>query len=81
MAGGETNKSTQSFSGGTAAVYIFNLIVGTGALALPAAFSSAGWAAGTVLLVVLAIFSYITATWVVESMSACNAILEIQVCF
>ena len=77
--GGETLKSTQSFSAGTAAVYVFNLIVGTGALALPAAFSSAGWAAATVLLLLLAILSFITATYVVESMAACNAIQRIQV--
>ena len=77
--GGTLVHSTQSFSTGTAAVYIFNLIVGTGALALPAAFSSAGWAAGSVLLLILAIFSFITATWVVESMAACNAIQRIQV--
>ena len=31
-----------SFSSATAAVYIFNLIVGTGALALPRAFQEAG---------------------------------------
>ena len=74
----QTFKSTQSFSAGTAAVYIFNLIVGTGALALPAAFAVAGWASATVLLLVLALLSYITASWVVETMAACNAILNIQ---
>ena len=74
----QTFKSTQSFSAGTAAVYIFNLIVGTGALALPAAFAMAGWASATVLLLVLALLSYITASWVVETMAACNAILNIQ---
>ena len=31
------DQTSGSFSAGTAAVYIFNLIVGTGALALPAA--------------------------------------------
>ena len=34
--------ATPSFSSVTAAVYIFNLIVGTGALALPRAFQDAG---------------------------------------
>ena len=68
-----------SFSPATAAVFIFNLIVGTGALALPNAFASAGWAAATALLGLLAILSFVTATWVVESMAACNAILRIQV--
>ena len=74
----QTFKSTQSFSAGTAAVYIFNLIVGTGALALPAAFAMAGWASATVLLLLLAVLSYITASWVVETMAACNAIVSLQ---
>jgi len=54
MAGDQTSGS---FSAGTAAVYIFNLIVGTGALALPAAFAMAGWASATVLLLLLALLS------------------------
>ena len=76
---GQSLKSSPSFGSGTAAVYVFNLIVGTGALALPAAFAAAGWAAGALLLVVLAALSYITASWVVEAMAACNAIIRIQV--
>jgi len=74
MVGGPAATETQSFSSGTAAIYIFNLIVGTGALALPNAFSLAGWGLGTGLLVLLAVFSYITASFVVESMAACNGI-------
>ena len=72
------DQTSGSFSAGTAAVYIFNLIVGTGALALPAAFAMAGWASATVLLLLLALLSYITASWVVETMAACNAIITIQ---
>ena len=68
----------QTFSSGTAAIYIFNLIVGTGALALPNAFALAGWGLGTGLLLLLALFSYITATFVVESMAACNGIKNIE---
>jgi len=74
MVGAPAATETQSFSSGTAAIYIFNLIVGTGALALPNAFSLAGWGLGTGLLVLLAVFSYITASFVVESMAACNGI-------
>jgi amino acid permease len=70
--------ATPSFTPLTAAIYIFNLIVGTGALALPAAFQSAGWLLGTGLLLVLAAVSYVTAGWVVESMAACNGILAVQ---
>lgn len=34
-------------------VYMFNLIVGTGALTMPKAFASAGWLVSLVLLVFL----------------------------
>ena len=34
-------------------IYIFNLIVGTGALTLPAAFSNAGWALSTFIIILL----------------------------
>ena len=38
----------------------------------------AGWASATVLLLLLALLSYITASWVVETMAACNAIITVQ---
>ncbi|XP_053694923.1 transmembrane protein 104 homolog [Sabethes cyaneus] len=55
-------------------IFIFNLIVGTGALTLPSAFSHAGWLLGTVLIVVLAFASYVTVTFVIETMACANAI-------
>ena len=55
-------------------IYVFNLIVGTGALTLPAAFQCAGFALSTVGIILLALFSYITAGWMVESMACANAI-------
>ena len=54
-------------------MYIFNLIIGVGALSLPQSFSEAGVVLGTVLLVVLASMSYMTATFMVEAMAAANA--------
>ena len=68
----------QTFSSKTAAIYIFNLVVGTGALALPNAFDLAGLGLGTGLLLLLALFSYTTASFVVESMAACNGIKTIE---
>lgn len=56
-------------------IYIFNLIVGTGALTLPAAFHDAGWILSSIILVLLAFMSYLTATFVIESMAAANALL------
>ncbi|CAO1437021.1 unnamed protein product [Diamesa tonsa] len=57
-------------------VFIFNLIVGTGALTLPSAFSKTGWVLGIVLIIFLAFTSYITVTYVIESLSCSNAILK-----
>ncbi|ELT99979.1 hypothetical protein CAPTEDRAFT_181484 [Capitella teleta] len=55
-------------------VFVFNLIVGTGALTMPRAFETAGWLISLVLIIVLAIMSYITATFVIESMASANAV-------
>ena len=39
---------------------------------------AAGWLLGLVLLLFLALTSYITATWVIEAMAACNGILSVE---
>jgi amino acid permease len=66
----------QSFSTTVGLLYVFNLIVGTGALALPKAFQTAGYVLGTLLLLVSAFMSYICATFIIETMSVSNAILK-----
>ena len=60
----------------TGLVYIFNLIVVTGALTLPAAFHDAGWLLSTIIIILLAFMSYLTATFVIESMACANAIVQ-----
>ncbi|KAJ2946152.1 hypothetical protein O0L34_g5084 [Tuta absoluta] len=57
-------------------IYIFNLIVGTGALTLPAAFARAGWGLSTFSLVVLAFMSFLNATYVIETMACTNAVIK-----
>nr|XP_023028080.1 transmembrane protein 104 homolog [Leptinotarsa decemlineata] len=57
-------------------VYIFNLIVGTGALTLPAAFAAAGWLFSTFLLMFLAFISFVTVTFVIESIACANATMQ-----
>uniref|UniRef100_H2Z3V5 Amino acid transporter transmembrane domain-containing protein n=1 Tax=Ciona savignyi TaxID=51511 RepID=H2Z3V5_CIOSA len=57
-------------------VYIFNLIVGTGALTLPKAMASAGWLVSLILLCFLGFMSYITTTFMVESLSIANACIR-----
>ena len=61
------------YSPWTGLIYIFNLIVGTGALTLPAAFRDAGWALSSALIVALSFMSYLTATFMIEAMAAANA--------
>ncbi|MBN3304890.1 TM104 protein, partial [Amia calva] len=54
-------------------VYMFNLIVGTGALTMPRAFATAGWVVSLALICFLACMSYMTTTFVIEAMAAANA--------
>jgi len=51
-------------------------MIGTGALTLPLAFSQAGLTFGLVTFMILSLFSFITLTWVIESMATANAILK-----
>lgn len=51
-------------------VYIFNLIVGTGALTLPAVFSRAGWALGLSVILVLAFIRYISLFFICGEVSS-----------
>lgn len=55
---------------------MFNLIVGTGALTLPAVFAKAGWLLGTVFIAMLAFVSYMTVTFVIETMACANAVIH-----
>ena len=76
MPGGGLNDVGEGYSSGVALVYVFNLIVGTGALTLPAAFHDAGWGLSSVIIILLAFMSYLTATFVIESMAAANAMVH-----
>jgi len=73
---GESETRGGTISPLTGLIYIFNLIVGTGALTLPAAFHDAGWALSTVIIVLLAFMSFLTATFVIESMASANAMIH-----
>ncbi|XP_050699171.1 transmembrane protein 104-like isoform X2 [Eriocheir sinensis] len=64
----------EQYSPATGLIYVFNLIVGTGCLTLPAAFAAAGWSLSAAGILLLALVSYMTTTWVVESMACANAI-------
>jgi len=76
MAGGQLIEQGFQYSPVTGLIYVFNLIVGTGALTLPAAFQNAGWALSSVIIILLAFMSFLTATFVIESMAAANAMIH-----
>ena len=54
----------------------FNHSLGTGALTLPKAFLDAGWVLSTIEMTAMAFMSYLTCTFVVESMANANALLK-----
>eukprot|EP00898_Chlorokybus_atmophyticus_P002385 jgi/Chlat1/3147/Chrsp21S03377 len=58
--------------------YLFNLVVGTGVLALPAVLSKGGSRLGIVFLALVAFLSFVAVTFVVEAGAAANAILHIR---
>uniref|UniRef100_A0A0B7AHL8 Amino acid transporter transmembrane domain-containing protein n=1 Tax=Arion vulgaris TaxID=1028688 RepID=A0A0B7AHL8_9EUPU len=59
-------------------MYVFNLIVGTGALTMPAAFKEAGWLLSLLAIIVLAFMSFMTLTFMTETMAISNAKLRLQ---
>ncbi|GAB1600663.1 transmembrane protein 104-like [Argonauta hians] len=71
MAGDLTSSGGQ-YPSAVGLIYIFNLIVGTGALAMPKSFYNAGWLLSIIFLVILAFISYLTVTFVTEAMAVAN---------
>lgn len=76
MAGGAVGGGT--YTKKVAFIYIFNLVVGVGALALPYAVHQTGIILGTIFLAFCALLAYITITFIIETMSASNALLKIE---
>uniref|UniRef100_A0A915CZZ7 Amino acid transporter transmembrane domain-containing protein n=1 Tax=Ditylenchus dipsaci TaxID=166011 RepID=A0A915CZZ7_9BILA len=72
----DTAGNPHSYSTFIGLLYVFNLIVGTGALALPRAFQTAGYALSVVMLMLSAFASYVSATFIVECLSIANALLK-----
>ncbi|CAJ0939956.1 unnamed protein product [Ranitomeya imitator] len=73
---GEITDTGELYSPFVGLIYMFNLIVGTGALTMPKAFANAGWLISLILIIFLAFMSYMTTTFVVEAMAAANAQLR-----
>ncbi|KAM4843386.1 transmembrane protein 104 isoform 2-T2 [Thomomys bottae] len=73
---GDITDTGELYSPYVGLVYMFNLIVGTGALTMPKAFATAGWLVSLILLVFLGFMSFVTTTFVMEAMAAANAQLR-----
>ena len=58
MAGDLQELTGAQYSPLTGLIYIFNLIVGTGALTLPAAFHDAGWLLSSVIIILKDLLRY-----------------------
>ncbi|VDD84866.1 unnamed protein product [Enterobius vermicularis] len=69
----EPNSTYQTYSSKVGLLFIFNIIVGTGALALPKSFQVAGYGASVILIHISCLASFICATFIVESMAVANA--------
>jgi hypothetical protein len=73
--GGGAVAEPGGYSANVGAVYVFNLIVGAGALTMPHAFAQVGILPGTCFLLFLSLLGYVCATFVVEGMALSNAML------
>jgi len=73
MAGGPIDGT---YTKKTAFIYIFNLIVGVGAIAMPIGFSKAGLIFGLLMLMFVGFLAFITATYIIEASAAANYILK-----
>lgn len=75
MAGDETDTGP-AYSSLVGSLFVFNLIVGAGALALPQAVQATGSLVGVLTLAFLAFVSFVTVTFVNEAMAGVNALLR-----
>ena len=55
------------------AIFLFNLLVGVGILALPAAVAHAGIISGTLCLIVVSFMAFMSLTFVIEVLASANA--------
>ncbi|KAF0717701.1 Aste57867_2150 [Aphanomyces stellatus] len=74
MAGDSGAHHVGSYSPATGFIFIFNIIVGTGALTIPHEFARVGLFYGAAALFVLSLVSYIAGTYMVEAIAGVNAL-------
>ncbi|XP_045212425.2 transmembrane protein 104-like isoform X2 [Mercenaria mercenaria] len=73
---GDIGEVGTHYSKSVGLIYVFNLIVGTGALTMPKAFEQAGWILSLITIIILSFMSFLTVTFVTEAMGIANALLK-----
>ncbi|XP_063715367.1 transmembrane protein 104-like [Symsagittifera roscoffensis] len=68
--------ASSQFSYPVGAVFVFNLVVGTGSLSMPNAFGSAGYLLGIIVICVIYFISYVSVTFMTESLAVANAVVS-----
>jgi hypothetical protein len=71
MAGGSV---VGEISPSIAFIFVYNLVIGVGGLALPLAFSKSGIVLSSIFLCFLGLLAYVTLTFVIEALAAANFI-------
>jgi amino acid permease len=66
----------ENMSPGLASIFLFNISVGTGALALPLIFSKAGAILGSLFMALVAFLAWTSNSFAIEAMSLSNALLK-----
>ena len=74
MAGGSA--PTGAISAPIAFIFVYNLVIGVGGLALPLAFSKAGIVLSSIFLLFLGILAFVTLTFVIEALSIANFVVK-----
>jgi len=64
---------SSSYSATVGAIFLFNLLVGVGILALPSAIAKAGVIAGVLCLVTVSFMAFMSATFMIEVLATANA--------
>ncbi|GBG81387.1 hypothetical protein CBR_g32061 [Chara braunii] len=78
MAGGGGAERGVTYGPLVGSIFLFNLFIGTGVLALPALLLKAGWVLSTIFLIIVACLSFVGVTFMIECMATANAILLLR---
>lgn len=69
----DVHYASSSYSATVATIFLFNLLVGVGILALPSAIAKAGIFAGVLCLITVSFMAFISVTFMIEVLATANA--------